>query len=217
MKSQIELSMLTRFAMVFFITSLALIVLLFSNAEQKGLCQTQAELAARQIASSINQVLTSPAEDERKLVPLVAALNVGEKDRSRYVVNITKRPDSKTLVVGVATDSKDCIAFQSVGYGNIDEDNVVFQPSHVPSDGTDSKHIIEERFGFNVFKTLHLTPSNPGDRSSYLIVLRCREKSTFRGKTFLYLQNCNYVFPGSTSVDPDKCLKLDAVSECRFA
>ncbi len=210
--------MLTRFAMVFFIMSLALIVLLFSSAEQKGLCQTQAELTARQIASSINQVLTSPAEDERKLIPLVAALNVGERDRARYIVNITKNTRSKTLVIGVATNSKDCIAFQSVGYGDVAEDNVKFVPSRNPPgiSEVDDPHLITESFGANVFKTLQLTPSNPSDRSSYLVVLRCKEKTKFSGKEFLYLQNCNYVFPGATSVNPNSCIDLGSIPECDF-
>ena len=219
MKNQIELSMLTRFAMVFFIMSLALIVLMFSSTEQKGLCRTQAELAARQIASSINQVLTSPAEDERKLIPLVAALNVGEQDMARYTVNITQRHDLKTLVIGVAAQSKECVAFQSVGYGDVAQDNVLFQPSHVPSDQTDSKHLMEERFGSEVFKTLQLTPSTPSDRTSYLVVLKCRDKSSFRGENFLYLQNCNYAFPGSTSIDPNLCLNLnnnDVKTKCGY-
>jgi len=213
--------MLTRFAMVFFIMSLALIVLMFSSTEQKGLCRTQAELAARQIASSINQVLTSPAEDERKLIPLVAALNVGEQDMARYTVNITKRYDSKTLVIGVAAQSKECVAFQSVGYGNITEDNVKFVPSHNPPGMSEDEdpHLIKESFGANVFKTLQLTPSTPSDRTSYLVVLKCRDKSRFRGENFLYLQNCNYVFPGSTSVNPNSCLNLnnnDVKTKCGY-
>ncbi len=197
--------MLTRFAMVFFIMSLALIVLMFSSAEQKGLCRTQAELTARQIASSINQVLTSPAEDERKLIPLAAALNVGERDRARYTVNITKRADSKTLVVGVAAASSDCIAFQSVGYGEVDEDKVFFQSKLNPS-----SHLLSETFGGNVFEVLQLTPSKVEDRTSYLIVLKCRDKSSFAGKKFLYMQNCNYKFPPDTGVNPDSCLNLNS-------
>ena len=201
LKSQIELSMLTRFAMVFFIMSLAMIMLVFSGSEQRGLCKTQAQLAAKQIASSINQVLTSPAEDERKVIPLTAVLSVGERDRSRYSVNITKRPESKVLTVSVVAESKDCSAFQSVGYGEVDDANVVFS-----SKLNEEAHAGVEVFAGRSYDLLKLTPSKPDDRTSYLIVLRCMEKQGLK-KKFLYLQNCNFV-PPDTSVNPESCLKL---------
>ena len=211
LKSQIELSMLTRFAMVFFIMSLAAIMLMFSSTEQKGLCKTQAELTARQIASSINQILVSPSEDERKVIPLIPALSVGGKDRQRYVVNITKRvfttagTESKTLVISVAAEYKDCSAAQSVGLGNIDANHVTFQTK----DPQLSDHKYNELFGTNYYEGLQLTPSNPKDRTSYLIVLKCKQK-TFTGKIFLYLQNCNYVpNSGATFVDPANCLDFN--------
>ena len=215
-KSQIELSMLTRFAMVFFIMALASIMLMFSSTEQKGLCKTQAELTASQIASSINQILVSPSEDERKVIPLISALSVGEKDRQRYVVNITKRTgsspgtsgsDLNTLVVSVGAEYKECIAAQSVGLSNIAPGNVAFQTR----DTALSDHTYSEKFGTATYEGLQLTPSNPKDRTSYLIIVKCKEKK-FGGQTFLYLQNCNYVSGagGVTSVDQASCLQLDA-------
>lgn len=208
-RSQIELSMLTRFAMVFFIMALSLVLLLFSNTEQKGLCRTQAELTARQIASSVNQVLTSPAEDERKVIPLIAALSVGQQDRSKYTVNITQRTDSNYFVIGVYANEKDCSAFQSVGYGS--DANVVIQNSRKFTQPNDP-HKLKEYFGSASYDVLQLTPSNPADRTSYLILLKCQSKTldpvTFKPKKYLYLQNCNFLSPGETSVNPDLCLNL---------
>ncbi|HIH20748.1 TPA: hypothetical protein HA244_05770 [Candidatus Micrarchaeota archaeon] len=202
-RGQIEMSVLTRFAMVFFIMALAAIMLMFSNREQRGLCTTQAELNAQQIASSINQVLTSPSEDERLVIPIVAALSVGERDRARYTVTITKRPSQKIFSIGVSTESKDCSGFQSVGYGQMEEGNIFFQSRlNTPA------HVVIETFGGESLDMLKLTPSLPTDRTSYLIVLKCKHK-TFNGAEYLYLQNCNYAPPGETSVSPEQCLKLD--------
>ena len=203
LKAQIEMSVLTRFAMVFFIMALAAIMLLFSNREQRGLCSTQAQLASQQIAASINQVLTSPAEDERLVIPLTAALSVGQRDRARYTVSIIKRPSQNTFSIGVSTESKDCTGFQTVGYGQIDNSNIFFQ-----SKEKQSAHLLTESFASEQLDVLKLTPSDPLDRTSYLVVLKCKHK-TFTGAQFLYLQNCNYLSPGATSVSPDTCLKLD--------
>ncbi len=211
-KGQIELSTLTRFAMVFFIMALATVVLLFSNTEQKGLCQTQAELTASQIASSVNQVLTSPAEEERKVIPLVAALSVGDKDRERYTVNITNRSDAYGLVIGVYATEASCRAFQTVGYTK--DTGVIFQASKKLSGGNDP-HQLTERFSSSSFNLLQLTPSNPSDRTSYLVLIKCQSKSldpvTFKPKKFLYLQNCNFA-PPDTGVDPNSCLTLETSS-----
>jgi hypothetical protein len=199
-KSQIELSMLTRFAMVFFIISLAAIMLLFSNSEQRGLCKTQAQLTASQISSSINQVLVSPAEDERKVIPLESALSIGQRDRAQYTVKITDRPSASSLSVGVESVGKDCSAFQSVGY-----DPNVF----LTLQGTEPSMVVAESFsGEPDLTTLVLNPSAPSKRTFYLIVLKCKQK-IFGGEAFLYLQGCTYEDPGS-------CLSLDSITECQF-
>lgn len=197
--------MLTRFAMVFFIMALAVIMLMFSHNEQKGLCQTQADLTAVQIASSITQVLTSPAEDERKVIPLIAALSVGENDQARYTVSIIKRESSKEIIVGVTTESKDCRSYQSVGYGNAE---VQFQNSKWIPPGLSDPHQTTEAFGTQNFPALALTPSDVRDRSSYLVVIRCQEKK-FNPTKYLYFQNCNFG-GGATSVNPNSCLRLDS-------
>lgn len=88
-RGQIELWMLTKMAMLFFIVALAFIMTGFGTQEKKAVCAAQAQAVAGSIASSVSQVVNAPAEDERRIFPLEAVLSVGSLEYSRYVVFIT--------------------------------------------------------------------------------------------------------------------------------
>ncbi|MFH1056203.1 MAG: hypothetical protein V1717_00145, partial [Candidatus Micrarchaeota archaeon] len=69
-----------------------------------------------------------------------------------------------------------------------------------------SDHLKTEFFNLQSYPLLYLTPSNQKDRTSFLVVLKCKQK-TFAGQAFLYMQNCGYL-PPATSVHPDSCLNF---------
>jgi len=189
-RGQIALWMLTKFAMIFFIGALALILLSMSSHEQSGLCDEQAQRVENSISGSLTQVLSSPIEDERKVYPFESSLSVGRADFELYSVNITKHVsgDASTFVIDVLPKSPTCKAAGSIG---IDSDVVV----HFSG---------PRRYGTAEGPRLTLEPSSAKQRSYYLVVIKCSEKKWPAGK-HIYLEDC-------IANNPAECITLETES-----
>ncbi|MBI5229674.1 hypothetical protein HY991_06200 [Candidatus Micrarchaeota archaeon] len=174
MRSQISMWMLTKFAMVFFISALALILFAFVKTESETLCSSQAETVAKSVSQGINSVLNLPAEDYRVIVPLESSLSIGRSDFVRYSVNITNLATGKIAVLGtkvstgsfsiyVRADAKGCDSGSSSPYENM----VV----HLIGQDRGIKNI-----GGTDRTVLQLFPSHPYQKSYYAVIIKCREK-----------------------------------------
>ncbi|NYZ77902.1 hypothetical protein H0N96_00690 [Candidatus Micrarchaeota archaeon] len=180
-RAQIALWMLTKFAMIFFILALALILLGYSGAEKTTLCVTRAQGLASAIRSNIANVLTAPVEDERKVIPLERVLSIGQSDYVKYGITITNRipggdqPNSLIIEV-VPTGAKDCNGGGNVAY---------------PKEAT----LVYGGFPAGDKEKLELDPYGGiagAERSWYLVILKCKTKYWQEGgpKEYIYLDNC---------------------------
>jgi len=200
-KGQIALWMLTKFAMIFFILALALVLLGYSGVEKKNLCVTRAQGLASAIRSSIANVLTAPVEDERKVIPLERVLSIGESDYVKYKIKITNlqasggsqsgTSQSNQLVIEVLpTGAKECNGGGNVPYPT--GTTMVFG-------GTAAENKEE----------LELDPYGGiggVDRSWYLVILKCKTKY-WPPKEYIYLEDCK-------NQNPNTCLDFESVEKC---
>ncbi len=194
-KGQIALWMLTKFAMIFFILALALVLLGYSGIEKKNLCVTRAQGLANAIRSSIANVLTAPVEDERKVIPLERVLSIGESDYVKYAIKITNlvgqsdQPNSLVIEV-LPTGAKDCNGGGNVAYPK--EAKIVFGGS---------KAADKEALEFDPYGKVEGV-----DRSWYLVILKCKTKY-WPSEEYVYLENCK-------NQDPSKCINFESVQKC---
>ncbi len=201
---------LTKMAMLFFIASLAGILLVFGGYEKTGLCNEEARQISNRIASGITQLLNTPVEDERRVIQLAPSLALGESSRARYFMEITRRslsPDKpfNALVISVTSEADSrCSAGVQVTYSKaLDNDASVpggkrffLLPAPAPVPSSRSVPSPEK---------LVLRPSvlkaDYGDRTTFVALLKCTEKKT-RLKTFYWLQDC-------TQRDSSACINLE--------
>lgn len=193
MRAQIALWMLTKFAMVFFIILLAVIMVSFTDTEKQAICRTQANAIAQSVASTIINVINSPVEDERKVFALESSLSVGQKQLERYTINISNivsqsNPDTGSLVVSVLTVGG-CSAGASASYERsmklVDPDTLL----RLWKDSREKGAVIE------------LKPSDIYVRDYYLVLAKCRPK--VKGQPdYLFTRKCSA--PLGQIVNPDK-------------
>lgn len=201
-KGQIALWMLTKFAMIFFILALSLVLLGYSGMEKKTLCRTRADSLTSTIGSSFANVLTAPVEDERKVIPLERVLSIGESDYIKYKINITSRKADATqpnqpnsLIVEVLpTGVKDCNSGGNVAYPQDTKLKFVSPPV------TDSQ-------GNEVLEIDPYGGSGGADRSWYLVIIKCTKK-TWPTEQYVYIENCK---SGTLSAC---ALTFDSVAGC---
>lgn len=119
-RGQIELWMLTKMAMLFFIVALAMVITGFATQEKKTTCAAQASAVAQSITGAISQVVNAPAEDERKVFPLEPTLSIGSAEFSTYVIFVSDHHDTansrKFISVSVQGRDRDCTGGDSVAY-----------------------------------------------------------------------------------------------------
>lgn len=192
-RAQIELSMLTRFAMIFFIISLAAMMLNLSSMEKSHLCSSQAQSLTQAIAGQISQVINSPVEDERRIYPLTGSFAIGKEEFSRYNINITKHYDQKQKsnsftvevapLVDASCNSRSDVYFNKTG--------VQFIP---PTEITNLR-------GDEI---LVLDPSTPDikSRSRYLVIIKCQPKQWGQGRV-IFIEDCR-------NPDPTTCASLES-------
>jgi len=196
--------MLTRFAMIFFIVTLAALMLGLSNREKEQLCLTQSASMASSIASQVAQVITSPVEDERKIFPLTGSLAVGKDEFSRYQITITNKPPAADrpnatgyLIIEVKPiGTTECRTTVPVYYNpsQLDALNLIPGPE---------TELNETELG----TMLTLEPSKrSGLRSWFLMVMKCKPK--YVGfKTRLWIEDCR-------NDDPRVCMNFSSVDNC---
>lgn len=173
MRAQIALWMLTKFAMVFFIFALALVLMGLADRQSNAICEAQAVSTAQAIANGIVGVINSPVEDESKILTLEAALGAGKESFQKYTVNLTRRVSGEKGNIHVEV---------STGEG-------CSGGARAPFDSSAS--------GINLrllgASPMVLTPSKPFDRTRFLGLLKCQPK-TMQGNSLLqkqlFVKNC---------------------------
>lgn len=203
LKAQLELWMLTKMAMLFFIVALSLIILNISNIEKAGLCKEQAMATSRLISSSINQVTTGSSEDEILTFKFQPTLAAGGEKTDRYVVNLSvKELQSNKMQLSIkvaALNDKTCEASSTVFLDqrktsrNIKLQATPYQPRTENS---------EEG------RVLTLMPSNSKieQRTRFLVIAKCSEK-VFGGTQHLRFIDCG-------EIDPERCVSRADVFTC---
>lgn len=192
-RGQIALWMLTKFAMVFFIILLAVIMVSFTDVEKQAICRTQANAIAQSVASTIINVINSPVEDERKVFSLEPSLSVGQKQLERYTINITNivsqdNPDTGSLVVNVLTTGG-CSAGASASY---DRSLKLADPNTLVRLWQDSREGDKT--------VIELKPSDIQERDYYLVLAKCRPKQ--KGlPSYLFMKKCSATL--GTTVNPN--------------
>ncbi len=193
MKAQLELWLLTKIAMLFFIISLSFIAINISNTEKSALCGEQALATARIIASNVNQVLAAPVEDARVVYKFEPTIPVSrERFGERYEVLLARRvtaSDTQFSIVVRPSEDESCTRRVSLFY----------DPTKVETHFY--SNALEE-----VPQTIHgeeavtLSPSHRelNQRTRFLVIVKCREK-VFGGKTFIYFDDCKNENPGACS------------------
>lgn len=177
-RAQIALWMLTKFAMIFFILALSLVLLGYTKVEKKNLCVTRAQGLASAIRSNIANVLNAPVEDERKIIPLERVLSIGQSDYVKYKIVLLNKmsggdqPNSIVIDV-VPMGTKDCGGGGNVAYP---QDTKLVWKGKLAEEG----------------ETLELDPYGGiggQGRSWYLVVLKCRTKY-WPADDYIWLENC---------------------------
>ncbi len=188
MKGQLELWVLTKIGMLFFIISLSFIAINISNTEKSALCGEQALATANIIASNVNQVLAAPVEDARvvyKFEPTIAVSK--EKFGERYEVWLTRHSTSDasrvqlSIVVNPLSD-KTCRRRVSLFY-DPNKVQTRFFSNALPIDPDTVSSPQEE--------VVKLQPSskNIDERTKFLVIVKCKQK-VFGGISFIYFDDC---------------------------
>ncbi|MFA6048848.1 MAG: hypothetical protein WC792_02800 [Candidatus Micrarchaeia archaeon] len=200
LKGDMSLWILTKFAMIFFIFALALIITFFGKIQQEQSCGQSADLMAKAISSRISQVLYAPVEDERRVYKMPPAIQLGE-GRARYEMNLTR-------IGGDIADQFMSISLRPLGMsiscGGGDQvslagTNVVFVDPH-------NVKQLQDLAGED-YLVLH--PSELEDfskKSRFLVVLKCSTKK-YPPQKYLYLHDC-------ASDEEPGCIKMSDVEGC---
>ncbi len=195
MKGQIELWLLTKIGMLFFIISLSLIAINISNIEKSALCGEQALATARIITSNVNQVLAAPVEDARVVYKFEPTIPISkEKYGERYEVWLKERTlnDNKVQLSVQVNPLSDESCKRSV--------SLYYDPEKVETHfySGAAETISETIHGEEIVK---ITPSEFIDlskKTKYLVLVKCSEK-TFRGKIHVYFDDCKNDDAGACS------------------
>ena len=205
-KGQLELWMLTKMAMIFFIVALSLIILNISNIEKGGLCKEQATAKSRLIAASINQVITGSTEDEILTYKFDPTLAAGGEKSDRYLTNLTFRAlENNKLQFDIkvaAINDRQCEGTATVFLDTSRiENDIKFQSS-----ANYQARIAESEDG----KTMTLLPSNAkiGERTRFLVISKCTAK-TFGSRPHLTFTDC-----GGNILDPTNCADKATLLTC---
>ncbi len=198
--------MLTKLAMVFFILALALVLTGLSSREKTGLCEARADGVVQSVRSQVSGIVSSPIEDEIKIIPLERVLATGSEDFERYNLSVTWRENAasggtggaagvQTLTFEAVAASRNC---RSGSFIAVPSDfKVHFNPD--PADKTTSR------------ATLVSQPSKKYSDaelpSLYLVVLKCSTKG-WPPEKHLFIEDCKNSNPGSCSnFDSDEIAK----------
>lgn len=207
MRSGQSMWILTKMAMLFFIAALALILVLFGGIVKGGLCQSSAQSTNARIANAINQVLNSPLEDERRVIPIENSLAIGDSKSSRYSIAMAKRmpdpnPTVKSGFLILTTTSEldpSCTSGLQVAYPKTYEYSggaspVARERLYLVSERTESGASLAGAFKSRITLLPSLSPDKettapPSHRSKFIVVMGCTNKTITREKYF-FIQDC---------------------------
>ncbi|MBI5036596.1 hypothetical protein HZC09_04605 [Candidatus Micrarchaeota archaeon] len=206
-KGQISLWMLTKFSMVFFIIMLSVVMLGFTEKERENVCSTQANKVAKAIASSINAVINSPSEDERKVIALQSSLSYGKREFERYVVELENIPSDEKPFSGSITV-------------RVRPSVVTPQMKGMCEGGARASYDSATRIDPIMLKPnspMVLQPSDVQQRDYYIVLIKCSPKvphspSGTYSKNYLFVERCSAKL--GEEPDPNKCLPLAKVDKC---
>lgn len=215
-----SLWILTKMAMIFFIAALAIILVLFGGIVKGGLCKSSADSTNARIANALNQVINSPLEDERRVIPLETSLAIGESKSSRYKIEIAKRTPNPAAEAGfliISTRSEideSCSSGLQVSYPKsfefkLNPDGSVDSPQERLFLISDRSETLSGTFN----KRVTILPSLASDketssprnfRSRFIVVMSCTSKEVARNKYF-FIEDCS---PERADADSDSCLNF---------
>ncbi len=211
---------LTKMAMIFFIASLAAILLVFGNLQKTGLCNQEAREISGRVASAMTQLLNSPTEDERRVLQLEPSLALGDSGRGRYVMTLTRHINSgkpyNSLFVKVASEADpNCVGATAVSYPpefDSSPGRLFFYPAaNPPAPGSkprdvrcaspgciaDDLQAIERM----VIRPAVVAPEKEGERSTFIALLKCTQKRVTLA-SYYFVQDC-------IKKDSRDCINLD--------
>lgn len=192
--------MLTKFAMIFFILALALIITNFSQREQNGLCTFRAQELAKKISSSVEQVISSPVADERRVLSLDRALATSS-GYERYSITLLDHVSDatagkKSLIVLVNSSGSNCNGGDYVPYNYNDGSSYGSNTGFIT-------HIQGKQHTLSG-DVLTLHPSSLDTTSDFLVIIKCETKQ-WPYKKHLIISDCQAAPTGE-----DKCISLNS-------
>ena len=187
---------LSKISMLFFIISLAAILMIASSQWSSDLCYTQALTLSRTVSSSISDLLNSPLEDQRSVVSLPYSITVGNGIDSRYILNISELNTGSTtnpnnLVVGVFSEyDPSCKASVLVPFDS-SQFNLELEGQRLYSNPT-----------ADILQTLEFLPSlqqtsinsvsgQTSSRSTFVSIVKCQSKTPAKTK-YLFIEDCTH-------------------------
>lgn len=202
---------LSKISMLFFIISLAAILMVASSQWRSNLCYTQALSLSQTVSSSIGDALNSPLEDQRNIVSLPYSILVGNGIDSRYSMNLSELSEIASNGVS-ATDLLVSVFSQ---YDPSCKASVI-----IPFDSTQYTLFfiasLSRKYNTpasNILQTLQFLPSlqpdysnggvqpNPqGLASTFVSIVKCQSKTPDKTK-HLFIEDC-------THKNSNKCIGL---------
>ncbi len=220
---------LTKMAMLFFIISLAALLLVFGGKAREGLCLSQAHTLSQTIATAISQVIDSPLEDERRVVGIPTVLSLGSGTNSRYTITISRwntlDPASNALIIQTSSDSDpSCKAGVQLTYDQSWDEG---SPKRLQFVHAHSRHQSDE--GNPITESMQLRPSvlcdgtegsstcPYGPRTTFLSIVKCTTKDTQKTK-HAFIQDCTQENARNCLGGPDASGNIftGGLSVCKF-
>ncbi len=186
-KSQIELWMLSKFAILFFILALAIFLFTVSQSEKSGLCSVEAGSQAQIISNSISNVLNNPIEDQQLVVKLPSAITLGS-GLSAYLVNITYTNQSagpSLIAVQAFSNTGNCVSNpQTVSFSsNVNVNFIDVNGDNLPLSPVKNTNINQ--------MVLSANPSFVSlPNQFFLLVIKCTSKSKPTLPPYLFVITC---------------------------
>ncbi len=202
-RGQMAMWILTKFAMLFFIIGLFLIIFVFEQRERDLVCSSQANRIASDIAGRIRQIVDSPVEDEQRSYAFGIGIPLGGSDDSRYFANITyqrhKPSGMQKIIVDVWVPSVGgCNGFATVDFVN--KSVRLFPVSNAFLSSANNVNYESSRIA------LHPSDKEESVRSRYVVAIKCSSKISYPPDKFLFIQDCS-------QRDPDACISFDGTNE----
>lgn len=209
-RGQMAMWILTKFAMLFFIFMLAALMVSLSGQFRSALCDDQARLTAQRLTNGVADVINSPLEDERKVLPLEAVLSAGKADFERYTLNITDAPAAETDAPGSAekVQTGEIILSLDTNAGCTGGGRAPYRDFQITLLGGPTNPVVTSpplwQTALRKSQTLTATPSElEGKRTNFIVVLKCTRK-VYPPIQQLWVQSCQ-------AENPARCIDFQPI------